>query len=62
VALDFVEVTFMDSTGLGQLVDWFKTLREGAAGKHLRAAALDQLRAPPRPTRPRSPAITRNRS
>ena len=28
VVLDFAEVTFMDSSGLGLLVDWYKTLRE----------------------------------
>jgi anti-sigma B factor antagonist len=29
VVLDFAEVTFMDSSGLGLLVVWFKTLRDG---------------------------------
>ena len=29
VLLDFAEVTFMDSSGLGLLVEWFKTLRDG---------------------------------
>jgi anti-sigma B factor antagonist len=28
VVLDFADVTFMDSSGLGLLVDWYKMLRE----------------------------------
>jgi anti-sigma B factor antagonist len=28
VVLDLAEVTFMDSSGLGLVVDWFKTLRD----------------------------------
>jgi anti-sigma B factor antagonist len=38
VVLDFAEVTFMDSSGLGVLTDWFKRLRD--EGGRLSVAAV----------------------
>src|SRR5690349_2198362 len=43
VVLDFAEVTFMDSTGLGLLVVWLKTLQD-KGGRLCLAAVQDPVR------------------
>jgi anti-sigma B factor antagonist len=43
VVLDLAEVTFMDSSGLGLLMVWFKTLRDGG-GRLCLAAAQPPVR------------------
>ena len=43
VVLDLAEVTFMDSSGLGLLVVWFKALRDGG-GRLCLAAAQPPVR------------------
>ena len=44
VVLDFADVTFMDSSGLGLLVDWYKRLRD-LNGRLCLAAVRQPVRA-----------------